>query len=73
MKYTCNNKINQVYDRHYKLKYLSNMNIKAQGVEGGKRKYNCFLKAKSMLTAASKFWNARTDAGMTLTLKKSVI
>ena len=29
MKYTCNNKINQVYDRHYQLKYLSNMNIKA--------------------------------------------
>jgi hypothetical protein len=29
MKYTCYNNINQVYDRHYKFNYLSNMNIKA--------------------------------------------
>ena len=51
MKYTFNNKINQVYDRHYQLKYLSNMNIKAYGVEGGK------------MTAVSNFLECKNGCG----------
>ena len=50
MKYTCNNKTNQVYDRHYKLKYLSNMH-KGLGCGGREKEIQFFAKAKSMLTA----------------------
>ena len=50
MKYTCNNKINQVNDRHYKLKYLSNMH-KGLGCGGWEKEIQFFAKAKSMLTA----------------------
>ena len=60
MKYTCNNKINQGYDRHYQLKYLSNMNIKAQGVE---KQIHFFAKAKSMLTAVSNFLECKNGCG----------
>jgi hypothetical protein len=42
------------------------MNIK---VEGGEKEIQFFAKAKSMPTAVSNFWNARTDAGMTPSLK----
>ena len=72
MKYTCNNKINQVYDRHYKLKYLSNMKQRLRVWMVGKGD-TIFAKAKQMSTAVSNFWNARTDAGMTPSLRKFVI
>ena len=73
MKYTCNNKINQVYDRHYKLKYLSNMKHKGLGCRGWEKEIQFFAKAKQMSTTVSNFWNARMDAGMTPSLRKFVI
>ena len=63
MKYTCYNNIKQVYDRHYKFNYLSNMNIKAQGVEGGEKEIQFFAKAKSMLTAVSNFLECKNGCG----------
>ena len=63
MKYICYNNINQVYDIHYKFNYLSNMNIKAQGVEGGKKEIHFFAKAKSMLTVANNFFECKNGCG----------
>jgi hypothetical protein len=48
MKYTCNNKINQVNDRHYKLKYLSNMH-KGLGCGGWEKEIQSFAKQQPPL------------------------